>query len=191
MTGPQRRPATRGAFPEPGPVMRRPGGGSPVLAVSRSGAQWKADKSGVPLAEQGSCFSRCYARPSELASAGRVKSRTLAGGPGSFPPPRRSRIARADALRRLHGWRCQLSAPGVETADSNRAVAELREAGREAFGARERAGAERQRSVPTWGLRAQRADVDVAREKWGRGAAEARRAGRSVPPSPLQGKRGY
>ena len=45
-------------------------------------------------------------------------------------PPRRSRIARADALRRLRGWRGQLSAPGVETADSNRAGAEPREAGR-------------------------------------------------------------
>jgi len=43
-----------------------------------SGTKWKADKSGALLAEQGSCFSRCYARPSERASDGRVKSWTLA-----------------------------------------------------------------------------------------------------------------
>ena len=117
MTGPQRRPATRGAFPEPGPVMRRPGG-SPVLAVSRSGAQWKADKSGALLAEQGSCFSRCCARPSELASDGRVKSRTLAGGPGRPPSAfayRESRRSPPSARLARSAFRARREDGGLES----------------------------------------------------------------------------
>ena len=100
MTGPQRRPASLRAFPELGLVMRWPGE-PPVSTVLRSGTERNVEasrRSGSSAASewsgvgakqkptsqapweprQGSSFSRCYARPSEPASDGRVKSWTLA-----------------------------------------------------------------------------------------------------------------
>ena len=91
------------------------------------------------------------------------------------------------SLRGSHLASCvgRRTARSTYTASLRRAT-EPRLCEREArgVGARQRAVAERQRSVPLIGLRAQRADVDVARENGGGGPRRRAERGGACPPPP-------
>ena len=97
MTRPQRRSANLRAFPELGLVMRWPGVRAALAFLACLAGFHDVERSEKSASQapweprQGSSFSRCYARPSEPASDGRVKSWTLARrsfGLASCPGPR-------------------------------------------------------------------------------------------------------